>query len=124
MTVDQIRRDHIKNNHWSDIGYQYVVYLDGTVHIGRDVDIAGAHAEGHNSCSIGVAYVGGLENDPKKKYTDLKAKDTRTDEQKAALISLLMDLRKLYPMATIHGHRDFANKACPSFDATHEYRKF
>jgi N-acetylmuramoyl-L-alanine amidase len=49
------------------------------------------------------------------------AKDTRTSEQKAALIKLLKELKTKYPKATIHGHRDFANKACPSFDATGEY---
>lgn len=124
LTVEDIRRDHIKNNHWSDIGYQYVVYLDGTVNIGRDVDISGAHAEGHNSHSIGVVYVGGLENRPGVPYSMLKAKDTRTDAQKASLLSLLMDLRKLYQHARIIGHRDVDThgKECPSFDAKFAYR--
>lgn len=122
-TVEDIRRQH-KAKGWSDIGYQYVVYLDGTVHIGRDVDIAGAHAEGHNANSIGVVYVGGLENRPGVAYNRLKAKDTRTDAQKAALISLLMDLRKLYPYARIIGHRDVDThgKECPSFNAKFTYR--
>lgn len=123
MTVEQIRQDHIKNRGFSDIGYHLVVYRDGSVHEGRDVDIAGAHATNHNAHSIGVVYVGGLENDPRKAYKDLKPKDTRTEEQKAALLALLVDLRKLYPTAKIHGHRDFANKSCPSFDATKEYRR-
>ena len=124
MTVEQIRQDHIKNNHWSDIGYQYVVYRDGTVHLGRDVDISGAHAEGHNSHSIGVVYVGGVENRPGVPYTQLKAKDTRTEQQKASLLALLMDLRKLYPKARIIGHRDVDThgKSCPSFDAKTAYR--
>ena len=115
-TVDDIRQWH-KRQGWSDIGYHYVVYRDGTVHEGRDVDISGAHCTGHNANSIGVVYVGGVSSDGKT------PKDTRTDLQKAALLSLLLDLRKLYPKAEIHGHRDFANKACPSFDATREYRK-
>ena len=124
MTVEQIRQDHIKNNHWSDIGYQYVVYRDGTVHLGRDVDISGAHAEGHNSHSIGVVYVGGVENRPGVPYAQLKAKDTRTEQQKASLLALLMGLRKLYPKARIIGHRDVDThgKACPSFKAKEEYR--
>lgn len=129
-TVAQIRAQHtapkIKGgNGWSDIGYHYVVYLDGTVNIGRDVDIAGAHVEGYNSNSIGISYVGGLENDPHKAYKDLRAKDTRTNAQKASLLALLMELRKLYPNAKIQGHRDFpkVKKDCPSFDAKTEYRK-
>ena len=129
QTVEQIRRDHTTpvskgGRGWSDIGYHYVVYLDGTVHEGRNVDISGAHAEGHNSHSIGVVYVGGVENRPGVPYAQLKAKDTRTEQQKASLLALLMDLRKLYPTARIIGHRDVDThgKACPSFDAKTEYK--
>ncbi len=35
--------------------------------------------------------------------------------------SLLISLKHRFPDATIHGHRDFAAKACPCFDATAEY---
>lgn len=135
MTVDQIRAEHKKQG-WSDIGYHYVIDLQGNVYLGRDVDIAGAHVSGYNANSIGIAYVGGLENNPKKTYSELKAKDTRTDAQKASLLSLLMDLRRLYPDAKIRGHRDFSPdknhngtiepweriKECPSFDAKQAYR--
>ena len=116
-SVDEIRQWH-KARGFSDIGYHYVIHLDGRVEEGRNVDIAGAHCTGHNANSIGVVYVGGCGKDGKA------PKDTRTEAQKSALANLLIDLRKLYPRATIHGHRDFANKACPSFDATHEYRRF
>lgn len=114
-TVDDIRRWH-KQQGWSDIGYHYVVYRNGHIEPGRDVDIAGAHCEGHNAKSIGICYIGGIDRDNKG------PKDTRTLAQKAALLSLVVDLKKMYPSARVHGHRDFANKACPSFDATKEYR--
>lgn len=122
-TVEQIRQQH-KSQGWSDIGYHILVTLDGQAHLGRDMDISGAHAEGHNSHSIGVCYVGGVENRPGVAYKDLKAKDTRTEAQKATLMALLMDLRKLYPKARIIGHRDVDThgKSCPSFDAKSEYR--
>lgn len=116
-TVSEIRRWHIIRG-FTDIGYHYVIHLDGRVEPGRNVDIAGAHCTGHNANSIGVVYVGGCAKDGKT------PKDTRTESQKSALANLLIDLRKLYPRAKIHGHRDFANKACPSFDATREYRMF
>ena len=125
LTVEQIRRDHKKQG-WSDIGYHYVIYRDGSIHDGRDVDIQGAHCAegGGNVGSIGVCYVGGLE---KRRagvaYNQLKPKDTRTLAQKAALIKLLTDLKTIYPNAKIYGHRDFTNKkACPSFDAKSEYK--
>lgn len=84
---------------------------------GRNVNLVGAHCEGYNANSIGVCYVGGCDK-------NMKAKDTRTDKQKAALIALLKDLRKLYPKAKIVSHRDLdrKGKACPSFDATNEYK--
>lgn len=127
LTVEQIREDHKKQG-WSDIGYHYVVYRDGSVHDGRDVDIQGAHCgdNGGNVGSIGICYIGGVEKRRKGvAYKDLKPKDTRTEAQKAALLSLLLDLRKLYPNAKIYGHRDFDThgKTCPSFDAKREYSK-
>ena len=114
-TLDTIRQWH-RQRGFSDIGYHYVIHPDGTVEEGRDVNIAGAHCSGHNSKSIGICYIGGMTADNKK------AKDTRTEEQRKSLKALLMAMRKLYPNAKIHGHRDFAAKACPSFDATEEYK--
>lgn len=124
-TVEQIRKDH-KERGWSDIGYHYVIYRDGTIVNGRDVDLVGAHCSkgGHNQHSIGICYIGGLENKARVPYNKLKAKDTRTEEQKASLLSLLLDLKKLYPKAVIYGHHDFdSSKDCPSFNARDEYKR-
>lgn len=120
-TVADIRKMH-KANGWSDIGYHYVIYRDGTLHEGRDVNISGGHARGYNSNSIGIVYIGGVSATEKDKQGHLKAKDTRTPEQKATLLRLLKDLRKLYPNAKIVGHRDLNATACPSFDAKKEYK--
>ena len=108
-TVDDIRRWH-RQQGWSDIGYHYVVYRDGSIHEGRNVNIAGAHCLGHNTNSIGICYVGGTARDGKTPA------DTRTVAQAEAMEKLLIELRRLYPRASIYGHRDFANKACPCFD--------
>ena len=105
-----------KQRGWDGIGYHHVVDLDGTVEPGRPESKQGAHCLKHNANSIGVVYVGGLASDGKT------PKDTRTPQQKAALVKLLTELKHRYPDATIHGHRDFAAKACPSFDATTEYK--
>ncbi len=136
VTVEQIRAEHLRNG-WSDIGYHYVIGLDGEIWNGRDVDKIGAHVNGHNAHSIGIAYVGGVENIPNIPYKNLRPKDTRTREQKNSLLALLSQLRSLYPNARISGHRDFSPdknnngtieqwewiKACPSFDAKKEYEK-
>lgn len=120
FTVDDIRSWH-KQKGWSDIGYHYVVYRDGSVHVGRDVNRQGAHCADNNGNigSIGVCYIGGCARDGKT------VKDTRTDAQKTALLNLLIDLKKLYPHAVILGHRDLDKhgKLCPSFDAKKEYSR-
>ena len=115
ISVDTIRQWHIRRG-WSDIGYHFVIYLDGSVHEGRPLERIGAHTIGHNRNSIGVCYIGGMN----KEYT--KAKDTRTTAQKESLKNLLMSYKNKYKDIKIYGHRDFANKACPSFDATSEYK--
>lgn len=114
FTVDDITRWH-KARGFKTIGYHYVIYRDGTIHEGRPVSEIGAHCVGHNANSIGVCYIGGLAADGKT------PKDTRTDAQKLSLRNLLSQLKKSYPGVAIRGHRDFAAKACPSFDATKEY---
>lgn len=108
-----IRRWH-KARGFNDIGYHYVIDLDGTIEPGRDVDVAGAHANGHNAKSIGICYIGGADK-------NMKPKDTRTEEQKTALRLLLKYLVQKYPGAKIYGHRDFSEKPCPCFDAKTEY---
>jgi N-acetylmuramoyl-L-alanine amidase len=114
-TVDDITAWH-KQRGFITIGYHYVIYRDGSIKQGRDVNVSGAHCTGHNTHSIGVCYIGGCEKDGKT------PKDTRTKKQKESLLWLLKGLKELYPKATICGHRDFARKACPSFDATNEYK--
>lgn len=113
-SVDTIRQWHLQRG-FSDIGYHYVIYRDGSIHIGRDESIIGAHCTGHNTNSIGICYIGGCASDGKT------PKDTRTTEQKQSLVKLLKELKTKYPQASIHSHKDFTNKACPSFDATKEY---
>lgn len=127
VTVDELRRWH-KRQGWADVGYHYVVYRDGTVAKGRPDSVMGAHVRGYNAHSIGVCYVGGLD------YAG-RPKDTRTDAQKASLITILKELKSKHPQAKICGHRDLSPdcnrdgritpdewlKACPCFDASVEY---
>ena len=114
FTVADIDRWH-RQRGFAQIGYHYVIYLDGSVHKGRPIELVGAHCQGHNTHSIGICYIGGLAADNKT------PKDTRTSAQKQSLLALLKELRAKFPSAKIHGHRDYAAKACPSFDATKEY---
>tara|TARA_R110000787_G_scaffold24030_1_gene68446 strand:+ start:1296 stop:1709 length:414 start_codon:yes stop_codon:yes gene_type:complete len=100
---------------WSDIGYHYVIELDGFCVTGRDESTIGAHVRGINTNSIGVCYIGGVDQ-------DLNPKDTRTDLQKDALNILLRHLLAKYPDAELCGHNEFSSKACPSFNVKEEYK--
>ncbi|MDU3761110.1 MAG: hypothetical protein E7G33_15850 [Bacteroides sp.] len=66
-----------------------------------------------------AAYTLGVMS-PKSAHTAKDRKDTRTPEQKTALRELVAKLKTEYPNITIHGHNEFANKACPCFNVKTE----
>lgn len=96
---------------WLKIGYQRVIRRNGDVEQGRKDDEIGAHAEGYNSHSIGVCWVGGVAED------SLGPEDNRTDAQRKSLESVVRELKQKYPGAKVVGHGDLpgVHKACPSF---------
>ncbi len=117
VTAADIRSWH-KARGFVDIGYHFVITLDGKIETGRPVEKIGAHCKQQrmNHISIGICYIGGKTADGRS-YAD-----TRTDAQKVALHSLVTRLRKQYgiPADRVFGHRDFAPKACPCFDVHKE----
>ena len=98
---------------WLAIGYHYVIKRDGTIEEGRPDNVMGAHVSGHNSHSVGICLIGGVDE-----HDINKAENNFTDEQFESLQELLTGLQEKYPEAVIQGHRDFTGvkKDCPSFD--------
>lgn len=90
--------------------YHWIVRLDGTAHKSLADDRNGAHVGGHNTGNIGICYVGGCDK-------AMNPKDTRTEAQKKALLTLVRTYKARYPGIVIRGHRDWlgVKKACPSF---------
>jgi len=119
LDAAEINKWHLKRG-WNGIGYHYVVLLDGVIEYGRSIYKQGAHVKGENEGSIGICYIGGVESERGSNGKWI-AKDTRTPEQKESLIHVLKTIKAMYPDAIIYSHNEFANKACPSFDATKEY---
>ena len=109
-----------RNRGFSKIGYHYVIRLNGSIEKGREENEMGAHCLGQNMDSIGICYIGGLSRD---KQTP---EDTRTEAQKIALKGLVDSLKKKYRekgiILTVHGHNEFANKACPCFNVKEEWK--
>lgn len=109
----EIRQWH-RGNGWNDIGYHYVIRRNGVIEAGRAESVPGAHAAGHNSDTIGICLVGGLDQagQPAPLFEPAQMK---------TLAELLERLRQTYPGAEVLGHRDLpgVRKACPSFDVRH-----
>ena len=104
-------------NGWKVAGYHYIIEASGKiVSTVPDAQVSNG-CYGQNQHSINVCYIGGVDMTTR----GLPPLDNRTPEQKKSLLNLLKALRKKYPEARIYGHRDFAKKACPSFDAKTEY---
>lgn len=114
---------------FSQIGYNFVIDLDGVVEAGRPLTINGAHCKGWNDHSIGICYIGGLDSSG-------RPCDTRTDSQKIAMHRLIFELLNEYPdIVRVIGHRDTSPdlngdgvidpkewiKACPCFDVRSEF---
>ena len=118
FTVADIDRWH-RARGFDRVGYHYIVYRDGTYVRGRSDDNVGAHCpqEGMNRRSLSICYIGGLG------MKGVPA-DTRTPEQRRAIVTLIRTLLYRYPSITrVCGHRDVKGvvKACPCFDAGKEY---
>lgn len=111
-TYEDIRRYHVVAKGWSDIGYHFLIWPDGTVRAARPIWNVGAHAAtgGYNSRSIAPAWVGLYEDEPPSR----KAWD--------AAVALAATLSYTYrvPVAGVIGHREVYDevgarrlKTCP-----------
>ena len=113
--VEALRRCHVQERGFADIGYHFYITRDGEICQGRPLEKVGAHCRNHNSHSIGICYEGGLD-------AACCPKDTRTLEQRGSLLALLRELRRQFPKALIVGHHDLnPMKECPCFSCTKEY---
>ncbi len=110
----EIRRWHTdpkpKGRGWEDIGYHGVIRRDGALESGRPMSVAGAHCVGKNANSVGICLVGGRSESG-------KPESNFTPAQWATLERTVRDLIRRFPGAAVHGHNEFAAKACPCFDA-------
>src|SRR5918995_3328655 len=127
--VKAIQVYHVKGNGWNDLGYNFLVDKYGQVFEGRyggvERNVIGAHAEGFNTGSVGVALLGTYENaQPTAKALDALA----------ALLAWRLDVAHVdplsrlswisggnsrfpsgtpVPLAAVSAHRDTGPTACP-----------
>jgi N-acetyl-anhydromuramyl-L-alanine amidase AmpD len=116
--VAEVRRWHVQDRGWKDIGYHFLIDRDGTLAEGRPIDQVGAHTAGHNTGTIGVCLFGGFGSAATDNFFD-----NFTQEQDKALRDVLKTLSSTYPIKKVSGHNEYAAKACPSFSVTKWFGK-
>jgi len=85
---------------WADIGYNFLVAPDGTVFEGRGWGYTGAHARGHNSTTLGVAFIG-------------DGRQPVPDAAKRSILLLAQEADRRFGRLNRLGHRDVGATACP-----------
>ena len=105
----EIKRWHVDDNGWRDVGYHYIIRRNGEVELGRSNRDTGAHAAGYNHKSISLCMVGGMAEDN-------SAENNFTAQQWTALLDLVKQIKVDYPEADVIGHNEISEKECPSFD--------
>ena len=127
FSPEQLEASHLQRG-FRTCGYHFYITRDGEIHPMRPVCEVGAHALHYNAHSIGICYEGGLDESG-------RPKDTRTEEQRAMMYLLVMQLKKKFRIQRVVGHRDLSPdvdgdgvirpsewlKQCPCFDVGAEY---
>lgn len=111
--VAEIRRWHMRDNGWQDIGYHGVIDRNGDYARGRNYSVIGAHVMGHNPGKIGICLLGGHGSAASDKFSD-----HYTPAQDAALRRIIAEISGLTRIIKITGHNDYAATACPGFDVS------
>tara|TARA_R100000963_G_C4633873_1_gene98330 strand:+ start:911 stop:1345 length:435 start_codon:yes stop_codon:yes gene_type:complete len=107
--VREIKKWHVDDNKWDDIGYHFVIRRDGTLESGRDESMVGSHARAVNGTSLGVCLVGGYDTGGWENNFDYK--------QFEALKDIIIKLKDKYKIEKIIGHYEVDDvKQCPSFN--------
>jgi N-acetylmuramoyl-L-alanine amidase len=117
QSIESIQKYWSEILKWNSPGYHWIIKAGGERNMLLPEQMVSNGVTGFNHEIINVAYIGGCPNKGINK-------DTRTEQQKMSMLTLLKELKVRYPNAIIQGHRDFPNvhKDCPCFDAIPEYK--
>lgn len=107
----EIRRWHVDENGWRDIGYHWLIGRDGKLLPGRPETEIGAGVEGHNRGVIHICLIGGAGS-----VEDGRFGDSFTAAQDVTLRQQLQAIGMRTQVRRISGHNEWAAKACPGFN--------
>lgn len=109
FSVKDVRRWHVEERGWSDVGYHYYIRLNGKIERGRPVEKSGAHCKDHNANSIGICFEGGKLSNGDKWVIPMLPQMTSYTKLKDYLFAVYGHLK-------VSGHYEYSSKSCPNFD--------
>ena len=110
VTKELLRKWHVDENGWDDIGYHYLLKRSGEIISCRPEGYQAAQAVGLNDVSLAVCLEGGRHGN--NDYTDI---------QFIILRQFIDNARALDPTIGVMGHNNADLKPCPGFDVQHWY---
>ena len=110
--TDEIRRWHVEEKKYDDVGYHWLIDRDGSIARGREPEIQGAHAGPQwNRRSLGICLIGGYGCSANDRFAD-----HFTAPQNQELRRLIGEMKEIHGELNVIGHNDVANRECPGFD--------
>lgn len=108
-TPQAVENKHMGDNGWDDVGYHYMIGLDGTVYEGRDIRYKGSHLKMQNTGRIGILLMGDFD------HQIWDRDDTLTATHLAKIRSLIATLRSFFCIDTLGGHSEYPGQGhtCP-----------
>lgn len=109
---DEVRRWHMRDNGWRDIGYHWLIAPDGSAAAGRSFTEIGAHVAERNRGTIGIVLVPVRTVDGRRIGA---FDDWYTQAQRRALRAKIAAISAMTDLKWVTGHNDYAAKTCPGF---------
>ena len=100
-TPEEIHQWHLQNG-WAGAGYNEYITKQGNVYIMRG-DNVGAHCEGYNHCSYGIAVEGDYELEPTMPKVQYEMLVARAE----------INLKRFPKNCVLIPHRELGNTSCP-----------
>lgn len=109
-----IQAYHMDTQGWCDIGYHFLVSLDGTLWEGRDLDLLGTHVGSNNTGNVGICFIGCFHSSGCSDWTPFTPPDGMV-EAGGRLAGAIADIYDIDVNAQLRGHRDHsgATTSCP-----------
>jgi hypothetical protein len=111
-----IQRYHMDSRGWCDVGYHFLVGVDGTIYEGRPLHLRGAHVGGQNTGNIGVAFIGCFNSNGCDSAWGPRHPPDPMIEAGARLLGALGDLHGIaLDRSRVRGHREHPGQStsCP-----------